>query len=65
MVKKRVALVRQPDGLVTNCCVWDGIAPWNDLPADILDVECPAEVGPGWYYLDGEWTPPPEPPPEE
>jgi hypothetical protein len=64
---KRFALVRISDGAVVNVCVWDGVTPWNDLPAGVDAAECPDEVGPGWSYIDGKWIapePPPELPPE-
>jgi hypothetical protein len=46
--------------------VWDGITPWNDLPDGQVAMECPAQVSPGWSYIDGEWVePPPAPPPTD
>jgi hypothetical protein len=69
---KKFALVRVADGWVSNTCRWDGITPWNDLDAGIEEIMCPEHVGPGWFYVNGEWTAPPpppepepEPPPEE
>jgi hypothetical protein len=29
----------------------------------IVDIECPSDVCPGWFYIDGEWVAPS--PPEE
>jgi hypothetical protein len=67
MVSKKYALVRMADGWVWNVCVWDGVTPWNHLPPGIQEMECPEEVSPGWFFADGNWTPPPLPPdpPEE
>ena len=68
---KKFALVRVSDGWVWNTCRWDGVTPWNHLPPGIDEFECPEYVGPGWFYNNGEWLPPPsqEPspdlPPEE
>jgi hypothetical protein len=62
--KKRFAIVREADGFVVNVTVWDGITPWNDLPDGQVAMECPAQVGPTWSYIEGEWVePPPAPPP--
>jgi hypothetical protein len=58
---KRFALVFEADGLVVNVCVWDSVSPWNDLPEGIVDIECPSDVGPGWFYIDGEWIAPSPP----
>ena len=72
---KKFALVRVADGWVWNTCRWDGETPWNHLPTGIEETECPENVGPGWFYVDGDWQPPtppepqdepsPDPPPEE
>jgi hypothetical protein len=64
--KKRFAIVREADGFAVNVTVWDGITPWNHLPAGHVAMECPAQVSPGWSYIDGEWVePPPAPPPTD
>lgn len=65
MVKKRIALVRESDGVVLNVCVWDGVSPWNDFPASVKEIECPDEVGPGHLYVMGEWIAPPPPSQQE
>ena len=70
-VDKKFALVRVSDGWVWNTCRWNGVTPWNHLPVGIDEFECPEYVGPGWFYTNGEWLPPPsqesppDPPPEE
>lgn len=52
-------------GLVVNAVVWDGVEPWEP-PDGTTAVEDPADmVGPGWTYAGGEFTPPPEPPPQQ
>ena len=61
---QRYALVRSPDGLIVNVCVWDGVTSWDDAIANVSAIECPDGVGPGWSYVGGEWIPP-TPPPEE
>ena len=64
MVIQRYALVRSPDGLIVNVCVWDGVTAWDDSLPNVSAVECPEQVSPGWSYVGGEWIPP-TPPPEE
>jgi hypothetical protein len=61
---KKFALVRAADGWVWNTCRWDGETPWNHLPPGIDEIECPECVGPGWFYVDGDWQPPPPPEPQ-
>lgn len=63
MVKKRIALVRESDGVVLNVCVWDSVSHWNEFPTGIVGVECPSNVEPGWLYIHGNWIAPS--PPEE
>ena len=65
MNKKRYAIVREADGFVVNVTVWDGITPWNDLADGLAAMECPAQVCPGWSFIDGEWIAPPAPPPTD
>jgi len=49
-----------PDGLVVNCSVWDGVTEY-DPGDDITLVAVPDGVraGPGWTYDGTNWTAPP------
>lgn len=61
---KRYAIVAS--GAVLNIVLWDGKPPkkvgglvfgWSP-PAGTEAVECPEDVGLGWTYENGEWSPP-------
>jgi hypothetical protein len=47
-------------GQVFNVCVWDGVEAWT-APVHLIVIECPDYAGPGWQYVDSEWSliPPP------
>jgi hypothetical protein len=49
-----------PDGLIVNCSVWDGVTEY-DPGDDITLVKVPDGVGagPGWTYDGTNWTAPP------
>ena len=49
-----------PDGLVVNCSVWDGVTEY-DPGDDITLVAVPDGVraGPGWTYDGTNWVAPP------
>ena len=50
-----------PNGLVVNCSLWDGVTEYDAgegiTLVNVGDVSC----GPGWSYVDGEFIAPPEP----
>lgn len=47
------------NGIVTNVI---RARPGFEVPGMNL-IDCPDECGPGWLYVDGEFTAPPEPEP--
>ena len=49
-----------PDGLIVNCSVWDGVTeydPGNDIT--LVRVPDGVRAGPGWIYDGTNWTAPP------
>jgi len=46
------------DGRVVNIVLWDGVEPWSPPNGGTLIMECPDNVGIGWTYEDGEFSPP-------
>jgi len=55
-------LVVDPEGLVINVIIWDGVSRfrWRDN-TPILESDAPAGVTMGWKHINGEWIAPPQP----
>lgn len=55
-------LVIDSSGLVVNTIIWDGKSTWAP-PEGHQAIKLPknSEAGIGWSYIDGQFTPPPDP----
>jgi hypothetical protein len=52
---KRIAMIK--NGIVQNIALWDGVSPWSPEGFILVDVTN-LDVGPGFTYSNGVFTPP-------